>query len=134
MIGHLLPPAEQVAITWAIQVPELQAIQGDRIGTRLAATLPATRVTRVGNPPVDPWEDDASLQFECWGSTQTDADRLMRTTLAALPSIRFWTAAGGKVHTYEVTSGPYWQPDDPNLSKNARYIFTVDLLITPQGA
>jgi hypothetical protein len=38
---------------------------------------------------------------------------------------------GGRVWTYEVTSGPFWSPDDPTLSSNARYIATVDLLTSP---
>lgn len=133
MINVLLPSAEQMFVAWASAVPELVAIQATRIGTKLKTQLPATRITRVGNPPPEEWQDLAAIQVECWGTGQDDADRLTRSYVAALPSIRGYVGQGGKVWAYEITSGPYWAPDDPNISQAGRYIFTVDLVITATG-
>jgi hypothetical protein len=126
----LLPSAEAVMVGWAKAQTDLAAIHGGRVGTRLASTLPAIRLQRIGNSPPEWWQDDASLQVECWAADQATADRLARTFVAALEDIRNMTVTGGKVYTYEITSGPFWSPDDPNLSSNARYILTVDLLVT----
>lgn len=126
----LLPSAEQVFVAWAKAHADLNALEGGRVGTKLNATLPAIRVTRIGNAPPEPFEDDASLQVECWAVDQGAADTLARSVVAALPSIRNTSVSGGRVWTYTITSGPYWAPDDPSLSNNARYVMTVDLLIT----
>jgi len=70
------------------------------------------------------------MQVECWAPDEGGADLLARTVVAALPDFR-GTFAGGRVWTYQVESGPYWAPDDPQLSSNARYILTVRLLTSP---
>ncbi len=129
MTAVLLPSAEQAAVAWLKADPDLAAIHGGRVGTRLGAVLPAIRVTRVGGVPDEPWLDNPSIQLECWAADQATADLLTRTLLAVLPTVR-GLLSDGRVHTYLVTSGPYWAPDDPDLSSNARYIVTVQLLIT----
>ena len=130
MTATLLPSAEQVMVTWAKAHTALAAIHGGRVGTRLNATLPAVRLSRIGDAPPEPWQDAASVQVECWAADQADADELARTFVAALPDIRNTAVAGGRIWTYTVTSGPFWSPDDPSLSNNARYILTCSLLIT----
>jgi len=126
----LLPSAEVASVAWAKAQPDLVPLHGGRVGTRLNATLPAIRVQRVGGSPVDPWEDRPLIQWECWAADQAAADLLVRTLMAALPSFR-GTFAGGRVYTYTIESGPYWAPDDPDLSTNARYILTARLVTTP---
>lgn len=118
-------------VAWAKAQTDIAALTGGRVGTRLNATLPAIRLQRVGLAPPEPWQDDASIQVECWALDQATADLLARTVVAALPSIRNTTVTGGRVYSYQITSGPFWSPDDPALSTNARYILTVDLLTTP---
>ncbi len=135
MPATLLPSAEVAFVAWLKAQTSLTAIHGGRVGTRLNATLPAIRVTRVGNAPVEVWQDDASLQVECWAADQGTADLLARSVVAALPDIRNTTVTGGRIYAYTITAGPYWQPDDPTLSSSARYILQVSLLITsPVGA
>lgn len=129
MTVTLLPFAEQVTIAWLKANTDLLALHGGRVGTNLNATLPAVRVSRVGGTPPEMWEDAPSIQIECWAATQIAAWTLTSTALAALPTIR-GPITGGRIYTYQVTSGPFWAPDDPSLSSNARYIFTVVFVVT----
>jgi hypothetical protein len=126
----LLPSAEVVFISWASAQADLAAIHGGRVGTKLNATLPALRVSRIGGSPPDPWRDEPVIQVECWAATQGSADLLARPVVAALPELRFIVSTG-RAWSATVTSGPYWAPDDPNLSDHARYILSVELLLTP---
>lgn len=129
MPATLLPSAETVTIAWLKANTDLLAIHGGRVGSKLNATLPAIRVQRIGGSPVETWEDRPLLQVEAWAADQTTADTLARTIVAVLPTIRA-AYASGRVWTYAVESGPFWAPDDPNLSSNARYVLTVRLLTT----
>jgi hypothetical protein len=127
----LLPSAVGVFVTWCKANTDLLAVHGGRVATRLNATLPAIRVTRIGgNPQQEIWQDWAELQVECWATDDPTAELLARQVLAALPTIR-GTYAYGHVWTYGDVNGPYWAPDDPNLSNNARYILSFPLLTTP---
>jgi len=126
----LLPSAISAAVSWLKNQPTVTAITGSRVGTRLNATLPAIRVQRVGNPPPAEWADDASIQIECWAQDEITAELLARTVIAALPDIRGYPVTGGRVHTYTVSAGPYFAPDEPP-STLARFVMTVDLLTTP---
>jgi hypothetical protein len=129
----LLPTAEKAVVHFLTNDPDLSAQCGGRAGTKLNATLPAWRVTRVGGIPDDPYCDRPSVQLEAWAVDQATASAMMRTLLAALPRIRGLHTDAGIVYTYAVTSGPFWSPDDPSLSTNARYITTIDLLTTPDS-
>lgn len=129
MVLDLLPSAEVAAVAWGKAQSDLAVIHGGRVGTKLNATLPAIRVQRVGGSPVDPWEDQPLLQFECWATDQATADLLARSLIAALPTFR-GAFTDGTVHTYSVESGPYYAPDDPTLSSNSRYILTARLVTT----
>lgn len=129
MTYPLLPSAAKAFVEWAEAHAALAALHGGRVGTRLAAALPAVRVQRVGGIAPDPWLDEPLLQVECWAASEGAADDLARTFVAALPDFR-GTLAGGRVHTAQVESGPYWSPDDPKLSTSARYILTIRLVTT----
>lgn len=128
----LLPSAVGVFISWCKNNTDLAAVHSGRVGTKLNATLPAIRVTRIGGiPEQEVWQDRAELQVECWAADDPTAELLARQVLAALPTVRA-VYAYGRVYTFQVTSGPYWAPDDPDLVTNySRYIFTVQLLTTP---
>jgi hypothetical protein len=125
----LLPSAPVLFIARAKTHPDLVAIQATRVGTKLNATLPATRVQRIGGSPPELWRDDPLLQVEAWAADEGTADLLIRTWVAALPDFRH-RATTGEIHTYGIDSGPFWSPDDPTLSNNSRYIITVRLLTT----
>lgn len=129
MTASLLPSALVLFIARAKATPELVAIQGTRVGSKLNDILPATRVQRIGGVASDPWRDYPVLQVEAWATDEGAADLLIRTWISVLDSFRH-RAASGEVHTYQVESGPMWMPDDPTLSDNARYIITVRLLTT----
>lgn len=126
----LLPSAPVLTIAWLKAQTDLAAIHGGRVGTKLNATLPALRVQRIGGSSPDPYQDEPVMQFECWAADEATADLLARTLVAALPTIRGLTLPSGRVYTYEIESGPFWLPDDPQLSSNDRYILTVRLLTT----
>lgn len=126
----LLPSAPALLIAWAKAQPDLAAIQGTRVGTRLNATMPCTRIQRIGGSPLDPWEDQPVIQVEAWAADEGTADLLVRTWVAALDTVR-QTTASGRIYTYSIDSGPFWAPDDPQLSSNSRYIITVRLVTTP---
>jgi hypothetical protein len=128
----LLPSAPGVFIEWAKGNADLAAIHGGRVGTRLNSdTMPAIRVTRIGGAPMqEDFQDESELQVECWHTTDAEAEMFVRQVVAALPTVR-GVKSYGRVYTFEVTSGPIWAPDDPQLSTLARYIITVRLLTTP---
>ena len=128
--AHLLPSAQALTVAWLKANPELAAIHGGRVSTRLNATLPAVRVARVGGVSPDVWEDNPVIQIECWAKDDVEADRLARTVVAALPTFRGKFPAG-TVYSYSIDGGIYGSPDDPNLSNNVRSILTVRLLTTP---
>jgi hypothetical protein len=125
----LLPSAAAVTVAALKSSTDLNAVTGGRVGTRLNATLPAVRVQRVAGTSPDPWQDQPVMQLDCWGAKEEDADLLARTLVAVLPTLH-GTFANGKLWSYEIESGPFWSPDDPTLSSNARYILTVRLLTT----
>lgn len=125
----LLPPAEPALIAWMRADSDLSALCGGRVGTKLNATLPAFRVTRVGGVAEEAWLDRPSVQVEAWAADAGTADTLIRSFVAALPRLARY-AYQGTVWSAAVTSGPIWFPDDPNLSSNARYLVTVELLTT----
>jgi hypothetical protein len=126
----LLPSATVLTVAWLKEQPDLTAIHGGRVGTRLNQVLPAIRVQRIGGSIPEVWEDLPVLQIECWAADEGTADDLVRTVVAALPAYR-GDFGVGHVYTYQIESGPFWAPDDPQLSSNARYILTVRLLTTP---
>lgn len=130
MTVTLLPSAAVVTVAWLKANPDLTPIHGGRVGTRLDPVLPAIRVQRIGGSPAEPWRDAPVLQVECWAADERAADLLVRTVVAVLPSMR-GTYPTGQVWAYEVDSGPFWSPDDPAVSNNARYIMTIRLLLTP---
>lgn len=125
----LLPSAAALTVGLLKTNADLAAIHGGRVGTQLNKTLPAIRVQRIGGTPDEYDGTDApSMQVECWAGDEATADLLVRTLIAVLPAFRHRPVTGGRVFTYEITSGPYWAPDDPALSSAARYIVTVSLL------
>lgn len=130
MSATLLPSAPALTVAWLKGNPALAALHGGRVGTRLNATLPAVRVQRIGGTPPDTYEDQPVLQVECWATDEGTADLLVRTVVAELPSARGVYPAG-HLWSYVVESGPFWAPDDPQLSNNSRYILTVRLLTSP---
>lgn len=129
MSEPVLPSAASVVVAWLTNNPDLAAIHGGRVGTRLRSVLPAIRVQRVAGSPPETWRDEPVIQIECWAADEGPADLLARTVVAVLPSVRS-TVPGGKVYTGVIDSGPFWSPDDPTLSTNSRYILTIRLLIT----
>ena len=125
----MLPSAVRLLVARAKANTALAAIQGTRVGSKLNATLPATRVQRVGGSVPDTWEDNPVVQIEAWAADEETADLLARTWLDALPAMRH-RAADGQVHSYSVQS-VLFAPDDQNLSSNSRFIITARLLVTP---
>lgn len=131
MSDVLLPSAEVVFVTWAKAHTALNALHGGRVGTQLNPVRPCLRVQRLGNPQINPWEDAPELQVEAWATSETAADQLIRTLVAALPDI-FGTRTGAVISGYEITLGPMYQPDeDPKLH---RYIVDIVLYLTPGSA
>lgn len=121
---------EAIAVSFFKAQTDINALVGGRVATSLNATLPALRVGRIGGTPPDTYEDQPVLQIEAWDATRTGAKLLIRSVVAALPSMR-GTYTSGRVYTFQVDSGPYYFPDDPNLSTNHRYLVTVRLITTP---
>jgi 5-methylcytosine-specific restriction endonuclease McrA len=93
----LLPSAPVLFIARARTHPDLVAIQSTRVGTKLNATLPATRVQRIGGTPPELWRDDPVLQVEAWAADEGTADLLIRTWVAALPDFRHRAPTGEAV-------------------------------------
>lgn len=128
MSDVLLPSAEVVFIAWATAHADLVPLHGGRVATILPKNRPCLRVQRLGNPQLHRWEDAPELQVEAWATSQTSADQLIRTTIAALPDIT-GDRTGAFVSGYAVTLGPLYSPDDDlNLH---RYLIDVVLYLTP---
>lgn len=127
----LLPSAPAALVAWAKQDPDLSAVVNGRVGTKLASTLPAIRMQRVGGTP-DEYDgtDEPAVQVECWAANDVDAERLARVFVSVLPTLRHRAVTGGRAYTYEITSGPFFLPDDPNLSTNVRYLLTISVLFS----
>lgn len=123
----LLPSSVVLFVSWARANTALAAIQSTRVGSRLNPVLPATRVQRIGGVPDSTEVDSPILQVECWSAEEAAADLLARTYLEQLPKFRH-TGSTGRVYAYQVESGPYFAPDDPQLSNNVRHILTIRLL------
>src|SRR3954470_15206486 len=124
MTVELLPSAPVLTVAWLKANPDLAAIHGGRVGTKLNSTLPAIRVQRIGGTVPDVYEDQPVLQVECWAADEATADLMVRSVGALLPAVR-GTYASGRVSTSQIESGPFWAPDAPQLSSNSRYILTV---------
>jgi hypothetical protein len=128
-VNALLPSAPALFVAWAKTNTALNAIQAGRVATKLNATLPATRVQRIGGIPESPQIDQPILQVECWAADEVTAERLARTYVAELDTFRH-RAPTGQVFTYSFESGPFYSPDDPALSQNVRYLFSIRLVTT----
>jgi hypothetical protein len=128
MTDTLLPSAEVVFVAWAKAHTALLALHSGRVGTQLNATRPCLRVQRLGRPQIDRWEDAPELQVEAWATSETSADQLIRTVVAALPDIR-GTRTGARISGYEITLGPLYQPDEG--TQLHRYLLDLVLYLTP---
>jgi hypothetical protein len=108
-------------IAWIRGTPDIAGMIGGaaaRIGTRLAGTLPAMRVSLVNGNPETTGENNAAhatIQFEVWANDPATADVIMRTITAALPTIKGGTWAGAYVSGVYLDLGPIMS-DDPDTS------------------
>lgn len=131
MPDPLLPSPIPLLVSFFTARPEITALAGDRIGSRLPGEPgPAVRITRVGGTPSQAWQDDPRIQVEAWGASDQDeatADLLARTLLASLADLP--RAMGRRVSALQVTVGPLWSPDP--TSGRARYLFDVQLNTHP---
>lgn len=133
-----LPDSESLMVAWARANPEITALVGSRVGTRLPKepTFPYLTVFRVGGPP-DGVEggaiDEALLQWDCYGDKKTRvpdyaAASLLARTLVEQVEIN----EGGRVGTVgailgmTVVNGPRRQ-EEPTTGW-ARYIVETQLL------
>lgn len=115
----LVPSGVAAFIAWARQQADLVAIQSTRVGTILSGTLPATRVTLIDGSPEVSGEFNAAhptIEIEAWAATPDAADTLMRTYIAALPSMKGGTWAGAYVSGVDVNLGPLMS-DDPDTGE-----------------
>lgn len=124
----LLPSAEVVFVAWAKTQEDLLALHGGRVGTLLNSTRPCLRVQRLGRPQLHSWEDAPELQVEAWATSQTSADQLARTLVAAMPEI-VGDRTGAFVSGYDITLGPLYMPDEDTALH--RYIVDIVLYLTP---
>lgn len=111
------PDGVGAIIAWLRAQSDVAAIT-PRVGTKLAGTLPAIRVSLVDGNPETTGELNAAhptLQVECWANDPAGADLLMRTVTAALPSIRWGTWGGTYVSGAYLDLGPIMS-DDPDTA------------------
>lgn len=133
MVDAVLPDAEWVVTDFLENQAAVTAITGTRIGTSLSKTAGAAiRVVRVGGPLTHRWEDEPTVQIECWSadSDRASASDLARTVLSVLPDIvgsRATPAAW--VSGYTVTQGPLPVPDDS--TRRQRFLIDVVLHLHP---
>lgn len=128
-MDKLLPSGEALLGKFLREHHAVAAIVGTRVGTRLDSARPAIRLTRLGSPPSQRWEDQPELQVECWAADEVTADLLARTVVAALPDLLERRDLDGLVKGYEITLGPLSSPDP--FTDQPRYVVGVRLLIYP---
>lgn len=123
----LLPSSEALLGSFLRGHHAISSIVGTRVGTKLAAARPAVRLTRLGSPPSQRWEDSPEIQVECWAEDEVTADLLARTVIAAMPDLLERRDMDGVVKAYDITLGPLNSPDP--FTDQPRYLVGVRLLI-----
>ena len=115
------PSGKAALIMWLVADPDVNLIVAGRVGTDLAGTLPAIRVSLVDGRPEVGGENNYArpeLQVECWAASASGADALMWTVVEKLPTLArtTWTPAGGAPPVYvsglDVILGPVEDYDD----------------------
>src|SRR4051812_44117243 len=109
MSDPLLPDAEVLLVGFLAAHPDVAPLvsgaRGPRVGTSLDQARPAIRITRLGRPPTQTWEDNPELQVECWAPSQDAASILVRTVVASFGDLG-GPYAEGYVGGWEITLGP----------------------------
>lgn len=123
----LLPDLDQELVDFLRDHANLSPLHGGRVGTSLQEdTLTAVRVTNLGGTVPWPWETTAEYALEAWGGTQTQANLLARTLVAAIYDLVGAAVDGGRVVGVDVRLGPLWQPDETT----ARAMYRTDVALT----
>lgn len=129
----LLPDAEALLIAALKARPEVVALCGGRVGTRLSGTYPAIRVTTLGGGDAVTDTGTPNVQVECWGNgtdstAEHQASDMARTVHAAAGGLAGTYAPGRVVGSW--TFGLPLHSPDPTTFRE-RYIVTVGLTMQP---
>lgn len=120
---------ERICVEWARAVP----LAATRVATKLPAnpTLPFLQLFLVGGGPDDIEYASAtwSMQFNCYGSTDLEADTLMIATIDATRNGSQNQALNeGKMYRLAVAGGrPGHDPDNPDRS-----LYVLDVFLFSQ--
>ncbi|WP_125458782.1 hypothetical protein [Rhodococcus sp. 1168] len=101
---------------------------GVKVATRVPNPRPKklVRISRIGGTRSNPVTDQAVLLFECWASSDIEAEELANHVVDSLPSIRGRWFDGSFIRHWRLTFGPVDHPDESN---QARFQFQGELLI-----
>jgi hypothetical protein len=132
MAYALLPDMDQELVDFLTAHASLAPLHGGRVGTELQSDMVALQVTGLGGTQPWPWTATAEYQIAAWGavgSTQAQANTLIRTVVAAIYDMTGTGVDGGRVTGVAVTLAPLWSPDE--TTGRPRYIAHVGLTIYP---
>lgn len=125
---RLAPSPERIAVAYLKAHASISAIVGTRVATDLNTQRPCLTVNLVTGETVIPQHlTRPLLQVSAWGTTQDQADLLMRTAVAVMEEA--WTVDHdrGVVCDARVAAGPRWLPDTSVNPPTPRYI--TDFLV-----
>jgi dihydroxyacid dehydratase/phosphogluconate dehydratase len=128
----VLPNSERIATQYLLDVSEVAAIVGQRVWTVAPTnpTYPFVRLFRIGGiPALQRRLDEANLQLEAWGNTQSEARNLAAVTQAAMWELQSTVTDFGVVADVRDTLGLQYLPD-PVTTKH-RYVWSQALRVRP---
>lgn len=126
----VLPDLDQELVDFLKAHASLVPLHGGRVGTSLLSSLTSLRIASLGGTQPWPWRATAQYAIEAWGGTQSQANTLIRTTLAAIYDIR-GHIDGGAIIGVAVVLTPLWSPDE--TTARPRYRADVALTASIEG-
>lgn len=125
-----LPDTELASVKYLRSVMAVALMVNGRVYTSVPAnpTYPLVSLVRVGGTVrADATLDRATLQIECYGNSQYEANELSRKVIAALAGAAGWRGLGMTITTTDPVSGMLYLPDPE--TKQPRYVLDHDLYV-----
>lgn len=137
MTLRLLADVEKLVIQHLLTYMELEALVGDRIGSRKDGPYPRLTITRLGGSagPIPAHLDAARIQVEAWADHAKDgggkkaANDVARTAQAAMYEMVNVSHEEGVVTDVQCILGPSWVPDP--VTERPRYLLDFIVRVHP---
>lgn len=108
---------------------DLLSVLGERVGTSLESTLPAARITKVGDrEDPSPVEITPLFQVEIWGTDEYETGQIAWDLYNRWPSVRREVVLDALVYARWAATTPTPLPDDE--TDLARHVITVGIRLS----